>query len=81
MTPEQKAKNLIKKLKTHQNVNVCINEILRNFKGLHKPEYCRFDIIGERKFIFKGEHEDGMTGYDMIEYWKSVKRCIKNIRK
>jgi hypothetical protein len=41
--------------------------------GLHKPEYCAFDAIGERKFTFEGEYPEHMTGYDMISYLEEVK--------
>ena len=57
----------------------CVDEILKNFEGLHKPEYCAFDAIGERKFIFKGEYEEHMTGYDMVEYWQEVKKEIEKL--
>lgn len=52
---------------------IMVDEILKNFERLHKPEYCAFDAIGERKFIFQGEYDEYMTGYDMIEYWQEVK--------
>lgn len=46
------------------------------FDGLHKPEYCAFDAVGERKFTFEGEHPDHMTGYDMLEYLEQVEQEI-----
>jgi hypothetical protein len=58
---------------------ICVDEILKNFDGLDKPEYTAFDAIGERKFTFDGEYDTHMTGYDMEEYWKEVKREIKKI--
>lgn len=51
---------------------ITVNEILKNFEGLHKPEYCVFDAIGERKYTFDSEHPEHMTGYDMVEYWTEV---------
>jgi hypothetical protein len=56
-----------------------VDEILKQFDGLHKPEYCSFDAIGERKFTFESEYPNYMTGYDMIEYWKQVKIEIEKI--
>ena len=58
---------------------ITVDEILKQFDGLHKPEYCAFDAIGERKFTFKGEYPEHMTGYDMVEYWKTVKREIDKV--
>ena len=49
------------------------------FDGLHKPEYCAFDAIGERKFTFEGEHPDHMTGYDMLEYLEQVEQEIQKL--
>ena len=56
-----------------------VEEILKNFEGLHKPEYCAFDAIGERKFTFDGEYDEHMTGYDMIEYWEQVNQEIEKL--
>lgn len=56
---------------------IAVNEILKNFEGLHKPEYCVFDAIGERKFTFESEHPEHMTGYDMVAYWEDVKVQIE----
>jgi predicted Zn-dependent protease with MMP-like domain len=55
------------------------DEILKQFDGLHKPEYCAFDAIGERKFTFEGEHPEHMTGYDMVLYWEEVKHELEKI--
>lgn len=52
---------------------IVVDEILKNFEWLHKPEYCTFDAIGERKFTFQGEYNEHTAGYDMIEYWQEVK--------
>ena len=57
--------------------NRCVDEILKNFEGLLKPEYSAFDAIGDRKFIFNSEDRTHMTGYDMKGYWESVKREIE----
>lgn len=51
---------------------IAVNEILKNFEGLHKPEYCAFDAIGERKFTFDSEYPEYMTGFDMVAYWENV---------
>ena len=56
---------------------ITVDEILKNFEGLHKPEYCFFDAIGERKFAFESESPEPMTGYDMVAYWEDVKVQIK----
>jgi len=62
-----------------KNVLFLVDEILKQFDGLHKPEYCAFDEIGERKITFESEYTNYMTGYDMIEYWKQVKIEIDKI--
>lgn len=56
---------------------ITVDEILKQFDGLHKPEYCAFDCIGERKFTFESEYPEHMTGYDMVEYWENVKVQIE----
>lgn len=58
---------------------IIVDEILKNFEGLHKPEYCAFDAIGERKFAFESEYPEHMTGYDMISYWEEVKVKIQEL--
>lgn len=58
---------------------IAVDEILKNFDGLHKPEYCAFDAIGQRKFTFESECAEHMNGYDMIEYWQEVKSEIENL--
>ena len=85
MTPKQKAEYLIDKMYSISGLPrfskayalICVDEILLNFEGLHKPEYCAFDAIGERKYIFESEYPEHMTGYDMVEYWNEVKREIE----
>jgi len=57
--------------------NITVDEILKQFDGLYKPEYCAFDAIGERKFTFEGEYPEQMTGYDMVAYWEDVKVQIE----
>jgi hypothetical protein len=93
MTPKQKADELINKFRNHtwngednlDNANaikasiIAVDEIMKQFDGLHKPEYCAFDAIGERKFTFDSECSEHMTGYDMIAYWKLVKEEIEKI--
>ena len=79
MTTEQKAKYLIGIFKSYVLATHCVDEILKNFDGLHKPEYCSFDAIGERKFIYEGEYPNHMTGYDMVDYWEEVKSHITRL--
>lgn len=55
---------------------ICVDEVLKIFDGIHKLEYCAFDELGDRKFTFVGEYDTHMTGYDMIAYWKEVKKQI-----
>lgn len=66
--------------KAKKAATICINEILQNFEGLHKPEYCAFDAIGEKKYTFIGEPEyrTHKTGYEMKDYWEQVKTEVKN---
>jgi hypothetical protein len=58
----------------------CVDEILKQFVGLNKPEYVAFDCIGERQFTYEGEYEDRMTGYDMVDYWNEVLEEIELIK-
>ena len=58
---------------------IAVDEIMKQFDGLHKPEYCAFDAIGERKFTFDSECSEHMTGYDMIAFWKQVKEEIDKL--
>lgn len=87
MTPKEKAEELVGKfyflVQTKEEQKRCalmaVDEILKNFEGLHKPEYCAFDAIGERKFTFQGEYDEYLTGYDIIEYWQEVKQEIEKL--
>lgn len=58
---------------------IVVKHMKEIFDGLHKPEYCAFDAIGERKFTFEGEHPDHMTGYDMLEYLEQVEQEIEKL--
>lgn len=58
---------------------IAVEEIMKNFEGLRKPEECAFDAIGERKFTFEGEYDNLMTGYDMVSYYEEVKTEIINL--
>lgn len=89
MTTKEKAEDLCKMMyAAHSNIYpstakkcalIAVDEIIKNFEGLHKPEYCAFDAIGERKFTMEGEYPEHMTGYDMLAYWKDVKVQIEAI--
>lgn len=89
MTPKEKAIELVNRFKGFEMTNenyaikqvaiIVVDEILKNFIGLHKPEYCAFDAIGERKFTFEGEYDEHMTGYDMEAYWNEVKEEINKL--
>jgi hypothetical protein len=90
MTPKEKAKELIEQFEGELVIPptygtpkgmafICVSEILKNFEGLYKPEYCAFDAIGERKFTFKGEYTTHLTGYDMVKYWNQVISEIKKL--
>lgn len=79
MNTKEKAKDLVNKFKSKLVSIIVVNEILKNFEGLHKPEYCAFDAIGERKFTFESEYIEHMTGYDMIAYWEDVKIQIESL--
>jgi hypothetical protein len=58
---------------------IAVDEIMKQFDGLHKPEYCAFDAIGERKFTFDSESPEHMNGYDMTAYWEEVKAEIEKL--
>ena len=89
MTPKEKARQIFNSIRRMDNESGkdcatcdCVvlpiskfmcDEILKQFDGLHKPEYCAFDAIGERKFTFESEYPEHMTGYDMVSYWEQVK--------
>ena len=91
MTPQEKAKELTNKyfkgsdllyydltwIQAKECALIAVDEILKQFDGLHKPEYCAFDAIGERKFTFESEYPQHMTGYDMVAYWEDVKAQIE----
>jgi hypothetical protein len=57
---------------------VC-DKLLEIFEGLHKPESCAFDAIGDRKYTFDSEYEGRMTGYDMVDYFQQVKEEIEKL--
>ena len=78
MTPQEKAQELFNTM-GKKFALIAVYEVLKVFKGLHKPEYCGFDAIGERQYTYKGEHEDQMTGYDMADYYNEVKTEINNL--
>ena len=94
MTPKEKCDSLIDichkvrynddggyshKMAKHSAL-VCVDEILKQFVGLHKPEYVAFDcIVKPRQFTFEGEYETHMTGYDMQSYWEEVKKEIEKL--
>ena len=93
MTPKEKAEELFikcypiwyengvlaKRKYAKEYAQIVVDEILKQFDGLHKPEYCAFDCIVERKFTFKSEYPEHMTGYDMVEYWQEVKKEIQQL--
>lgn len=90
MIPELKAKELIDKYTLllpfgsgmraiKQCALIAVDEMLEIFEGLHKPEYCAFDAIGDRKFTFNGEYNEHMTGYDMVEYLIEVKSELEKL--
>jgi len=87
MTPKEKAQEIFDKMKgsrvkqTHSKrcAIIAVDEILKNFVGLHKPEYTAFDCIGEHKYTFERETETHMNGYEMEEYWEEVKRGIQSL--
>ena len=93
MTTSEKAQKLVDKFKgcfsgneqTLENAKkaaiIAVEEILQNFDGLNKPEYCAFDADPERKFTWEhAEYDDWMTGYDMIDYWEDVKIKIESCK-
>lgn len=93
MNTKEKAIELYNKFRNENSFRVCcvmtanirakkqaliaVNEIIKQFDGLHKPEYCAFDAIGDRKFTFESEYPEHMTGYDMVAYWEDVKVQIE----
>lgn len=89
MTPKEKAEELYKRMYTqHSSIYpstakqcalIAVKHMKSIFDGLHKPEYCAFDAIGERNFTFEGEHPDHMTGYDMLEYLEQVEQEIEKL--
>ncbi len=56
---------------------ICVDEILKMFEGLHKPEYCSFDIYEPKKYHMEVEAE--FNGYTMSEYWEQVKIEINEL--
>ena len=58
---------------------LAVEKIIENFEGLHKPEYCAFDALGEQKYKLSGdpEYRTHKTGYEMKDYWQQVKEEIQ----
>jgi hypothetical protein len=56
-----------------------VDETLKVFEGLYKPEYTLFDAIGERQYAFDSESSEGMNGYEMIEYYQEVKEILEKL--
>lgn len=88
MTPKEKAAYLVQRFTDEIGLPPpakdcaieCVDQILTNFEGLHKPEYCKFDaILAKRQFTYTGEYEYCMTGYDMVAYWEEVKIEIEKV--
>lgn len=90
MTPEEKAHSMIVALKNilprmHYDVLeeaakqcaiICVDEILKMFDGLHKPEYVAFDVYEPKQYSMEGETD--FNGYTMQAYWQEVKSFIQN---
>lgn len=94
MSPKQKAEELVEDYystimsflsdnmkweNAKKGALIAVKHMKSIFDGLHKPEYCAFDAVGERKFTFEGEHPDHMTGYDMLEYLEQVEQEIQKL--
>ncbi len=93
MSPKEKAKELYQKMleagdaqgdfvydaSAKASAIIAVDEILKTFEGLDKPEYVSFDSVQPRNYTFDSEYETHMTGYDMEEYYKQVKQEIEKI--
>lgn len=47
---------------------ICVDVILENMEGLHKPEYTTFILDGQK-----------MDGYELSDYWIEVSNEIKKL--
>ena len=56
---------------------ICVDEILKMFTGLHKPEYVTFDIYEPKQYHM--EEDTDYNGYAMSEYWEQVKVEINEL--
>lgn len=56
---------------------VFVDEILRMFEGLDKPEYVTFDIYEPKQYHM--EEDTDYNGYAMSEYWEQVKVEINEL--
>lgn len=56
---------------------ICVDEILRMFEGLDKPEYVTFDIYEPKQYHM--EEDTDYNGYAMSEYWEQVKVEINEL--
>jgi hypothetical protein len=51
-----------------------VDEILKIFDGLHKPEYSGFDIYEPKQYtINEPVNNDCIDGYELQEYFREVK--------
>jgi len=64
-----------------QCVIMSVDEIIKNFDGMHKPEYAAFDVLGEQKYTLTHEQEypTHKNGYEMQDYWNEVKTELKKL--
>lgn len=91
MTAQEKAKELVDKVTatiwdsgntvSKPMINavaiLAVDELLKIFDGLHKPEYTMFDIYEPKQYTI--EDADEINGYMLQEYWEEVKYNIASL--
>lgn len=70
---KQYAKHLKTEIGKHE-ANFLCNFVIRLVSKMNDPEKAAFDCIGKKEFDFEGEYSTHLTGYDLKEFFKEVKR-------
>jgi hypothetical protein len=93
MTPKHKAEELVDRFRPYaygptpemetNNAKRCagifVEEIIALLETLHKPEYTAF--IAKHIYTIDGtEYNTHIQGYELLDYFKKVKREIKKIK-
>jgi hypothetical protein len=75
-TPAQQAKHLNNEIGSYA-ANFLCNLIIRMVSKMNDPEKAAFDCLSKKDFDFKGEFDSHLTGYDLQNYFREVKKELK----